>query len=180
MLGIRLEGSGPRIDRQPVERLRLLRPLRRCRDQPEHAVLGDLGAGQGADDRAIAQDDDPVGALDDLLQLRGDEHDRQPRLGEIADQALDLGLRADVDAAGRIVEQQHPRLEAQDARQQDLLLVAAGELADPLVGARRLDPQAAHQRLDEGVLLALARRTPRGRWSAAPRARCSRAPTGSG
>ena len=66
-----------------------------------------------------------------------------PCLGQLADQRLDLGLRADVDAARRIVEEQHPRLEAQHAGQQDLLLVAAGQLADPLVGTRRLDPQPA-------------------------------------
>ena len=132
-----------------------LRPLRGCRDQAQHAVLGDLGARQRADDGAIAQDDDPVRTLHDLLELRRDQNDRQPRFGQIADQALDLGLGADVDAARWIVEEQHPWLEAQDAGEQDLLLVSAGQLADPLIGARRLDPQAAHERLDERVLPAL-------------------------
>ena len=121
----------------------VLRPLGGCRDQAQHAVLGDLGARQRADDGAVTQDDDPVRALHDLLELGGDQDDRQPRFGQIADQALDLGLGADVDAARWIVEEQHPWLEAQDAGEQDLLLVAAGQLADPLVGTRRLDPQAA-------------------------------------
>ena len=57
----------------------------------------------------------------------------RPCLGQFVDQRLDLGLGADVDAAGRLVEQQHPRLQAQQAGEQHLLLVAAGELADLLV-----------------------------------------------
>ena len=120
-----------------------LRPLAAAAIRPSTPSWVTSVPRQRADDGAIAQDDDPVGALDDLLELGRDQHDRQPRLGQLADQALDLGLGADVDAAGRIVEQQHPWLEAQDAGEQDLLLVAAGQLADPLIGARRLDPQAA-------------------------------------
>ena len=47
--------------------------------------------------------------------------------------AVDLGLGADVDAARRLVEQQHPASAQQPAGEHDLLLVAAGELAhEPL------------------------------------------------
>ena len=47
---------------------------------------------------------------------------------------LDLRLGADVDPASRIVEEQDPWVEAQHSREQDLLLIPAGELADLLAG----------------------------------------------
>ena len=50
-------------------------------------------------------------------------------VGELAHQLVDLVLGADVDAAGRLVEDDHARLHRQPARQHDLLLVAAGERA---------------------------------------------------
>ena len=97
----------------------------RSRDQAMTPVLTDLRAGQGPDHRAIAEDDDGIGTLHDLFQLGRDEHDGQARLGQLADQCLDLGLGADIDPPGRIVEDQDPRFQAQHACEQDLLLVAA-------------------------------------------------------
>lgn len=116
-------------------------------------ALGHLVARQFARDRAAAQDDDAVGALDEFLDVGGDEQDGEALAGEVVDEALDLGLGADVDAAGGFVEQQDLGLQAEPAGQQDLLLVAAGELADLLFGARRLDPQPLHEDLDDAVLL---------------------------
>ena len=55
----------------------------------------------------------------------------RPELGEVADDPVDLGLGRDVDAARRLVEQQHPALAQQPAREHDLLLVAAREQARP-------------------------------------------------
>ena len=56
-----------------------------------------------------------------------------PVAGELGDQPVDLGLGADVDAARGLVEQQHAALAQQPAREHDLLLVAARELArDPV------------------------------------------------
>ena len=51
-------------------------------------------------------------------------------LGKVEDQLVDLVLRAHVDAAGRLVQQQHLRLGQKPAADDDLLLVAAGERAD--------------------------------------------------
>ena len=68
-----------------------------------------------------------------LRELGRDHHDAEPRGGQLADHAVDLGLGADVDAARRLVEQQHPAAAQQPAREHDLLLVAAGQLAhDPV------------------------------------------------
>ena len=66
-----------------------------------------------------------------------------PLGGQLVDERLHLGLGADVDAAGRLVEQAAPRVWARASGRADLLLVAAGELADLLVRAGRLDPRAA-------------------------------------
>ena len=66
-------------------------------------------------------------------------------LREVGDQAIDLGLRADVDAAGRLVEQQHLAVAHQPAREHDLLLVAARQLAGERARVVRLGLQLAQQ-----------------------------------
>ena len=53
-----------------------------------------------------------------------------PWLDELGDLALDVGLGADVDAAGRLVEDDQLGSGGQPAGEQHLLLVAAGEVAD--------------------------------------------------
>jgi hypothetical protein len=45
--------------------------------------------------------------------------------GQFADDAVDLELGADIDAACRLVEDQHARADLQPFGQHDLLLVAA-------------------------------------------------------
>ena len=94
------------------------------------------------------------------------------------DEAVDVGLRADVDALRRLVEHEHPWRAAEPAGHHDLLLVAARQLADDRLAARR-----AHVELvdpDLGVLLlgALAQataatRTAAGRRSSGSRGACS-------
>ena len=49
-----------------------------------------------------------------------------PCVGEPVDDRVDLVLRADVDAAGRLVEDQHVGVGEDPLGQHDLLLVAAG------------------------------------------------------
>lgn len=119
----------------------------------EQMALRHLVARQFARDRAAAQDDDAVGALDEFLDVGGDEQDGEALAGKVVDEALDLGLGTDVDAAGGFVEQQDLGLKAEPAGQQDLLLVASGEFADLLLGARGLDPQPLHEDVDDAVLL---------------------------
>ena len=50
--------------------------------------------------------------------------------GELADQLVDVGLGADVDASGRLVEDQHRRLDVEPLGEHHLLLVAARQVAD--------------------------------------------------
>jgi hypothetical protein len=54
--------------------------------------------------------------------------------GQRVDEPVDLDLCLDVDAAGGLVQQQDAALPQQPAGQHDLLLVAAGQLADQPVG----------------------------------------------
>ena len=58
-------------------------------------------------------------------------------------------LGRDVDAARGLVEDQHARLRGEPARDDGLLLVAAGELADRRFDAGRLDAERRHQLLRE-------------------------------
>ena len=98
---------------------------------------------------------DPVGEPQDLLDLVGDEQDRDAARGELDEQLVDVALGADVDAAGRLVGDEHRRVGEQGAREHELLLVAAGQrrrdglelarggdLAQRLLGAGRLQPAA--------------------------------------
>ena len=55
---------------------------------------------------------------------------------------VDVGLGADVDAGGRLVEQQHPAGAAQRPGEQHLLLIAAGERVDRRLGAVGADGEA--------------------------------------
>ena len=83
-----------------------------------------------ADLAAVAHHDDALGQSKHLLELGGDEDDRKSLARQLGDLALDVGLRADVDAAGRLVEDDQLRGGRQPAGEQHLLLVAAGEGAD--------------------------------------------------
>jgi hypothetical protein len=63
--------------------------------------------------------------VEDLGQVRADHDDRHAALREVIDQAVDVGLGADVDAAGRFVEDQEAGVRVEPFAQHDLLLVAA-------------------------------------------------------
>ena len=94
------------------------------------------------------------------------------------DELLDVGLGPDVDAAGRLVEDEQARARRQPAGEDHLLLVAAAQVLDRLVGRRRGDVEELDVALGDLVLLARARGagTSRG-WPASP-GRCSRGRSG--
>ena len=66
--------------------------------------------------------------------------------GQLAHQLVDRVLGADVDAARGLVHQHHARLDAQPAREHDLLLVAAGEELHLLVERRGPRPRGSTAR----------------------------------
>ena len=59
--------------------------------------------------RPSQHDEDAVGHAEHLGQLGGDHQDRDALPGELGEQPVHLGLGADVDAAGRLVDDQQPR-----------------------------------------------------------------------
>ena len=117
-----------------------------------------------------------------------------PASARAADECVDLRAGADVDAAGRLVQQQHPAVAQQPAGQHDLLLVAARQRAPGRsTPAGRTSSESAISRRpcarralveeaergrsassDEAVMLANTDSSSRGPGSCAPRgtARC--------
>ncbi len=102
---------------------------------------------------ALAHHDHAVGHAHHLGELGRDDQHGGAALREVVDDAVDLGFRADVDAAGRLVEDQHHRARLQQARQQALLLVAARQRAH-----RDLGPGDADLHGRDGVAAALQAR----------------------
>ena len=100
-------------------------------DRARDLLLGDdLVVGQLADDLAAREDDDPVAEPLQLEAVGGDDDHRDPLLGDLTQVPVDLDPGAGVDALGRLVDQQQPRLGEQRPRQHHFLLVAAGEARD--------------------------------------------------
>jgi len=64
--------------------------------------------GEFAGDPAGLHDQDAVGQREDLRQFRGDDNDRETVAGEIVDELIDLGLRADGDATRGLIEGSTP------------------------------------------------------------------------
>ena len=144
-----------RHDRRPRRVMSLVVTLPRAGDDVDHR--GGRGVGPDldlVDLAAVLQDDHPVAESDDLVDLRRDVHDGDAAVAEGDDRGLDLGLGADVDAAGRLVEDEHVGLGRQPAAEQHLLLVAARQVAHPGLRVRRPDAQFGDVLVDDLVLLA--------------------------
>ena len=92
----------------------------------------------------FAQDQDAVAEREQFRHLRAGDQDGDPLRRQLADEAIDLRLGAHVDAAGRLVEQQHARRRRQPLADHNLLLVAAGQSPGGLLRTRGAD----RQRLD--------------------------------
>ena len=69
-------------------------------------------------------------------QLARDQEDARARRRELVDERVDLRLGADVDAAGRLVEDQDAAARRQPLGEHDLLLVAARQAGGDDVEAR--------------------------------------------
>src|SRR5581483_7583113 len=125
-------------------------------DRVVELLLGlDLAPAELTFDPPLAQDQDAVRDGEELRQLRGDDDHAVSRLGEGADHVDDLALRADVDAGRRLVHEQDLRLGPDPLRDDDLLLVPAGEEPDRLVDRAQPDRQPLDERLREPVALAV-------------------------
>ena len=92
-------------------------------------VVGSQGAGGGVEDHR-----DPVGALHEFLEFRGDQQHADALFHIFPDDRLDLELGAHIDAAGRLVEKQYPAPRRKPSGQHHLLLIAPGQGFDRSVG----------------------------------------------
>ena len=104
--------------------------------QLDHRVVVDLVALERADQLAVAQHDDAVAGLDDLVQAVRNEDDRDAlrlEAGDDLEQLLGLGER---QARGRLVEDDEARVEAQRLGDLDHLLLRRARAARPASPAR--------------------------------------------
>jgi len=93
------------------------------------SVLVVMPRGLG-DDPPSAHHQHPVSQPEDLLDLGGDQEHAHPLGGEADEQVIDGALGTDVDAAGRLVGDQHARAGHEHPGKQNLLLVAARQRRD--------------------------------------------------
>ena len=98
----------------------------RSRNQCCQARLVRLLRGYLSHGDSLAQRNDAVAQGEQLRQIAGGEQDRRAAGRELGNQRVNLRLRSNVDAGGRLVEQQEAWLMSQGARQEELLLIAAG------------------------------------------------------
>src|SRR5437016_5786542 len=101
----------------------------------------DLCSAYLVDDPTSRDDCDPVAEQEQLDELRGDDEHALSATGDPTDDAVDLLARADVHADRGLVEQQQDRTRVAPLAEYDLLLVAAGEVAQRRLRVRRLDRQ---------------------------------------
>ena len=89
------------------------------------------------DDLALVHHGDPVGEVGDDAHVVGDQHDRGAELVAAAPQQVeDLGLHRHVERRGRLVGDDQPGVEHERHRDDDALLLPAGELVRVVVDAR--------------------------------------------
>ena len=139
--------------------------------QLDQLELGGLGDHPLLDQLAVAQDRHPVGDLVDLVEEVGDEDDRDALVAQAAHHLEQLRHLVGVQAGGRLVEDQHARLDVDGAGDGDQLLDGDRVLAE-LGGRVDVDAEALEGRPGPAVHRADvdARRT----GGARARAACSR------
>ena len=106
--------------------------------------LVQLGGPRLMDDPAVAEHEHPVSQTKHLRHLAGDQQDANARVGQSANERVELGAGTDIDTAGRLVEQQQPAAVQKPPADDDLLLVAAGEGDDPTPGIVWPNVKRAH------------------------------------
>src|SRR6266545_659913 len=130
--------------------------LSRIRSHVTHEpFLARVRPGELVGDHALGECVDPVAQAEELGQLGTDDEHALPLLGEVLDDAVDLELGSDIDAAGGLVQDQQPRLGVHPFAEHDLLLVAARQLVDADVHAGSLDVESASVALGDDHLFVL-------------------------
>ena len=111
-----------------------------------------MGRRQDLDDAAALHHGQPVAHMGDHRQVVADHQIGQPVfVAQIGQQVQDLGLDADVQRAGRLVQQQQARLRSQGAGDRHALPLSPGQLVRI---AKAEPPAQAHvvQQLDDALV----------------------------
>ena len=119
---------------------------------PQELRLAPLAARPDGDQPSADHDADRVAHAEQLRKVRAHEDHRLSLGSQPADDLIDLRLAADIDPAGRLVEEQDAGGVGEEARERDLLLVSAGELDHVLVDAPAFDPEFARPAARRGGL----------------------------
>ena len=105
------------------------------------SVAGGVPLVEAADDPAAIEHHGAVANAGDLLDVGGKDEHGEAAVGERAELEVDLVAGADIDAAGRLLEDEELYRVHQPARDADLLLVAAGQRAHHLLGTAGADAE---------------------------------------
>src|SRR5467141_587004 len=117
-------------------------PFAPAHDDAHDLLLRRLAAVEFADKGALVHDADAVTDPEQLRHFRRDHDNGLAGIGKLVDDAIDLVLGADVDTAGRFVQNQDFRIGEQPFRQHHLLLIAAGQVAGSLIDIGATDAHA--------------------------------------
>src|SRR5260370_40368124 len=93
----------------------------------KHIVLAELAAIKKPRHCALVHDRDAITDPDDLLHVAGDHQYRDAPVSEAPQHIVDLLFGPDVDAARRLVKDQHFWPHREPFGEDDLLLIAAGQ-----------------------------------------------------
>ena len=84
----------------------------------------------GVDDPAVVHDADPVGQVEDVVDVVADQEDADALVLELADEVADLGRLGRAEGGRRLVHDQDPRVEVDRPGDGHRLALAAGEGLD--------------------------------------------------
>src|SRR4051812_13732281 len=118
-------------------------PFAPAHDGAHDFFLGCLGPVELADKDAGVHDADAITDPQQFRHFRRDHDDGLSGIGQFIDDAIDLVFGANIDTAGRFVQDQDFRIGEQPFRQYDLLLIAAGQAAACLIDIGAADVHAA-------------------------------------
>ena len=100
--------------------------------QVHDGLLAQLLPAQFAGNSALVHHQHAIAHTQYLFEIAGDHQHGYAVGNELIDECINLGPGADIDASGRLVENQHFRIAGQPFRKDDLLLIPAGQQADML------------------------------------------------
>src|SRR5277367_4385044 len=107
-----------------------------------------------ADQSEAVHDEDAVGEGDHFGHVAGDEENRGALAGDLPDEFVQVGLRLDVDADRRLVDDEDLGLRRQPFGDRNLLLISAREIAHDLTERRRANVETRDERGDGAGLAA--------------------------